>query len=189
MTSDRTDSEGAQGPRLYEYLDSLPSDKGVTVDEMAEMLDTTPARVGQLLTRIRRGMLKLPGKRGGKGNNVYPKLAIHFDRLTERYYNLSKANLSNSASHTPGEILRTWLQDCTARTESVVNTYGEQVEVGKAHEDVAVAVDLLNQLTAPSVTDGIDSMVDLVATLDRHRRSAINARGHRRRQLREAQAS
>lgn len=179
-------ADGPQGPRLYEYLSRLPSHQGVTVDEMAEMLDTTPARVGQLLTRIRRGLLKLPGKRGGKGNNTYPKLAIHFDRLTERYYNLTGTNIEGVASHTPGEILRTWLQDCAARTESVVATYSQQVEAGAAYEDAATAVDLLNQLTAPSVTDGIDSMIDLVATLDERRKAANALKRRRRRELRDA---
>lgn len=36
-------ADGPQGPRLYEYLSRLPSHQGVTVDEMAEVLDTPDA--------------------------------------------------------------------------------------------------------------------------------------------------
>lgn len=168
-----TPQPGEQGKDLYEFLAALPPNQGVSMKEMMEIIDGSDQRVSQIVTRIRQGRLPVAHTR----EQAYPSLTIHFDRTTEKYYNLSNPDSLSVATGAPGEVLRTWLDDLVSRAGSFSRLLEAQVDAAAEMESNADAMSLFNQIPK----DQIDNLRDVVDEMVKQQARARNLLRERRR--------
>ena len=149
----RHNDYGWQGAALYDYLKKQPPGKPITLTELTDLLDTSADRVRQLLAKIRRGDLQLPGRRGPGAQ--YPALTIDYDQKTHAYYNMS--SLSRRAVHerVPASVVNTLVDTIIKRGAHL----GEVLEVLSENEEAEE--ELLSQLPTDKLQDVINVLADI----------------------------
>lgn len=125
---------GEQGRTLYDYLRRQPPGRGVTLEEMARLLDTSDDRVRQLLAKIRAGNLSVPHRRDP--NLKMPALSIDYNRKTGLYYNLSNLSAEAVNQGVPAEIVNSMIDRLVAQALTLQQTLDGLQNTPEAAEQV-----------------------------------------------------
>lgn len=144
---------GEQGATLYAFLTRQPAGRPVTLDEMTELLDTSPDRVRQLLALIRSGDLPFQGKRSVSAR--YPALTINYDQKTHAYYNMSNLSAQAVVAGVPASVVNSLVDNIIKRGAHL----GEVLEGLGGNEEAEEA--LLSQLPTDKLQDVINVLAEI----------------------------
>lgn len=144
---------GDQGATLYDFLKRQPPGRPVMLEEMTDLLDTSPDRVRQLLALIRRGDLAIQGRRSVDAR--YPALTINYDQKSHAYYNMSNLSAQAVNAGVPASVVNSLVDNIIKRGAHL----GEVLEGLEGNEEAEEA--LLSQIPTDKLQDVINVLAEI----------------------------